>query len=207
MEKIQELNEGNAYIKNVYFGFENMLPTKLKNNLNNVKNKNQKKKKSKNKSKSKGKKLINKPTKIDEQNDVIYEPSPEKEEKKEKNKKFDQKDYEKLNKNYLELERKILLLEKEKEELTSCLKKLYLEKTANSKIPTTFNNEENINDLMFLVNNELKNKDKIIHDLEGKVSKVDLKNIEKCTKEQLMEYKDLYTKNLKKINDAIKQYS
>ena len=82
-----------------------------------------------------------------------------------------------------------------------------MEKTANSKIPTTSNNEENINDLMFLVNNELKNKDKIIHDLEGKVSKVDLKNIKKCTKEQLMEYKDLYTKNLKKINDAIKQYS
>ncbi len=91
MEKIQELNEENAYIKNVYFGFENMLPTKLKNNLNNVKNKNQKKKKSKNKSKSKGKKLINKPTKIDEQNDVIYEPSPEKEEKKEKNKKKSKK--------------------------------------------------------------------------------------------------------------------
>ena len=90
MEKIQELNEGNAYIKNVYFGFENMLPTKLKNNLNNVKNKNQKKKKSKNKSKSKskGKKLINKPTKIVEQNDVIYEPSPE---KKEKNKKKSKK--------------------------------------------------------------------------------------------------------------------
>jgi hypothetical protein len=70
-----------------------MLPTKLKNNLNNVKNKNQKKKKSKNKSKSKGKgkTLINKPKKIVEQNDVIYEPSPEKEEKKEKNKKKSKK--------------------------------------------------------------------------------------------------------------------
>ena len=87
MEKIQELNEGNAYIKNVYFGFENMLPTKLKNNLNNVKNKNQKKKKSKNKSKSKGKKLINKPTKIVEQNDVIYEPPPKKKKKIKRNQK------------------------------------------------------------------------------------------------------------------------
>ena len=135
------------------------------------------------------------------------EKEKEKEEKEEKSKKFDQKDYEKLNKNYLELERKILLLEKEKEELTSCLKKIYLEKTSNPKIPITSNNEENINDLMFLANKELEKKDDIIHGLEEKVSKVDLKNIEKFTKKQLLEFKDLYTKNLTKINDAMKQYS
>ena len=135
------------------------------------------------------------------------EKEKEKEEKEEKSKKFDQKDYEKLNKNYLELERKILLLEKEKEELTSCLKKIYLEKTSNPKIPITSNNEENINDLMLLVNKELEKKDDIIHGLEEKVSKVDLKNIEKFTKKQLLEFKDLYTKNLTKINDAMKQYS
>ena len=91
--------------------------------------------------------------------------------------------------------------------MTSCLKKIYLEKTSNPKIPTTSNNEENINDLMFLVNKELEKKDDIIHGLEEEVSKVDLKNIEKLTKEQLLEFKDLYTKNLKKINDAMKQYS
>ena len=135
------------------------------------------------------------------------EKEKEKEEKEEKSKKFDQKDYEKLNKNYLELERKILLLEKEKEELTSCLKKIYVEKTSNPKIPITSNNEENINDLMFLANKELEKKDDIIHGLEEKVSKVDLKNIEKFTKKQLLEFKDLYTKNLTKINDAMKQYS
>ena len=60
---------------------------------------------------------------------------------------------------------------------------------------------------MFLVNKELKKKDDIIHGLEEKVSKVDLKNIEKFTKKQLLEFKDLYTKNLTKINDAMKQYS
>ena len=111
-----------------------------------------------------------------------------------------------MNKNYFELERKILLLEKEKEELASCLKKLYLEKKANANIPITSNNEENINDLMFLVNKELENKDNIIHDLEGKVSKVDLRNIENFSKEELLEYKDFYTKNLKIINEAMKKY-
>jgi hypothetical protein len=60
---------------------------------------------------------------------------------------------------------------------------------------------------MLLVNKELEKKDDIIHGLEEKVSKVDLKNIEKFTKKQLLEFKDLYTKNLTKINDAMKQYS
>ena len=87
MEKIQELNEGNAYIKHVYFGFENMLPTKSKNNLNNVENKKQKKKRSK----IKEKKKINKPTKIVEQNDINNKPSQKKEEKKEQNKKKSKK--------------------------------------------------------------------------------------------------------------------
>ena len=36
---------------------------------------------------------------------------------------------------------------------------------------------------------------------------VGTENFEECTKEQLMEYKDLYTKNLTMINQAIKQYS
>ena len=71
MEKIQELNDGNAYIKNVYFGFENMIPTKSKNNKNNVENKSKKKKKSK----SKEKKQTKKNTKIVERNDINLKPS------------------------------------------------------------------------------------------------------------------------------------
>ena len=142
----------------------------------------------------------------DEENFLDDGDNSEKEEKKEKPKIINQKDYETLNKNYFELERKILLLEKEKEELASCLKKLYLEKKANANIPITSNNEENINDLMFLVNKELENKDNIIHELEGKVSKVDLRNIENFSKDELLEYKEFYTKNLKIINEAMKQY-
>ena len=59
---------------------------------------------------------------------------------------------------------------------------------------------------MFLVNKELENKDNIIHELEGKVSKVDLRNIENFSKDELLEYKEFYTKNLKIINEAMKQY-
>ena len=58
MEKMKDFNEGNAYIKNVYFGFQNILPTKAKNQEKEVINtkpkkvKNNKKKKSRSKSKS-----------------------------------------------------------------------------------------------------------------------------------------------------------
>ena len=57
MENIQELNVGNVSIKNIYFGFENMLPTKSKNtNKEIIKSKPEKnKKKSKKKKKSKSK--------------------------------------------------------------------------------------------------------------------------------------------------------
>ena len=73
-------------------------------------------------------------------------------------------------------------------------------------MPITSNNEENINDLISLANKELENKDNIIHELEGKISKMDLSNIKNFSKEKLQEYKEFYTKNLKIINDAIKQY-
>ena len=36
MEKIQELNDPNTFVRNVYFGFENLLPTKSKNKENKV---------------------------------------------------------------------------------------------------------------------------------------------------------------------------
>ena len=35
---------------------------------------------------------------------------------------------------------------------------------------------------------------------------VDLRDINNFSKEKLQEYKDFYTKNLKIINDAMKQY-
>ena len=115
-------------------------------------------------------------------------------------------DYDKLNKNYLELERKISILEKEKEEMNQCLRNLYLKNKTNMQIPLNANKEENINDLMFLANKELENKNNIIHNLEGKVAILDLKNVKKFSSDKLKEYKDFYTKNLKIINDALKQY-
>ena len=46
----------------------------------------------------------------------------------------------------------------------------------------------------------------MIHELEKKSSYVDLKDINNFSKEKLQEYKDFYAKNLKIINDAMKQY-
>jgi len=134
------------------------------------------------------------------------EKNEDKKEKNISNPKINDKDFNDLNKKNIELERKITSLEKEKEELAACLKKLYLQNKSNSKIPVSSNNEENINDLMFLANKELENKDNIIHDLEDKVSKYDLANIKNFSKEKLKEYKDFYSKNLNIINEAMKQY-
>ena len=134
------------------------------------------------------------------------EKNEDKKEKNNSNPKIIEKDFNDLNKKNMELERKITSLEKEKEELATCLKKLYFQNKSNSKIPISSNNEENINDLMFLANKELKNKDNIIHELEDKVSKYDLSNIKNFSKEKLKEYKDFYSKNLNIINEAMKQY-
>ena len=73
-------------------------------------------------------------------------------------------------------------------------------------MPLSSNNDENINDLLSLANQELENKDNLIHELESKLSKMDLTNIKNFSKEKLQEYKEFYTKNLKVINDAMKQY-
>ena len=90
--------------------------------------------------------------------------------------------------------------------MATCLKQLYLEKKTNSKIPLSSNNEENINDLLSLANKELENKNKTIQELKEKITMVDLRNIEGFDKEKLKKYKDFYSKNLKIINDAMKQY-
>ena len=118
---------------------------------------------------------------------------------------YNEKDYQQLNKNYLELEKKKENLEKEKEELTSCLTKLYLENKNNSNNQPISNTEENINDLIYLANKELENKNNIINDLEEKIGMLDLANIKNFSNEKLKKYKDFYTKNLKIIENALKK--
>ena len=90
--------------------------------------------------------------------------------------------------------------------MSNLLRNLFLQNKTNKQIPLSANKEENINDLMALANKELENKNNIIHNLEGKVSKLDLRNVKQFSNQQLKEYKDFYTKQLKVINDALKQY-
>ena len=127
--------------------------------------------------------------------------SEEKEEEKEAT--VSMEDYERLNKNYLDLEKRLSILEKEKSQLTSCLTKLYLEnKSKTENVPNS--DEENINDLMYLANKELANKNEIINDLENKLTMLDLTNIKNFSVEKLKKFKEFYDKNLQIINDAMK---
>ena len=59
---------------------------------------------------------------------------------------------------------------------------------------------------MNLANKELESKNKIINELEGKVSKLNLNNVNEFSADKLKEYKDFYSKKLKTINDALKKY-
>ena len=127
------------------------------------------------------------------------------EKEEEANIEITKKEYDQLNNNYLQLEKKLKNLEKEKMELTSCLTKLYLENKENSKIPPSSNNEENINDLMYLANKELEEKNRIINELEEKKAMLDLKNIQNLSNEKLKIYKEFYVKNLEIIEDALKK--
>ena len=112
-------------------------------------------------------------------------------------------EYERLNKNYLDLEKRLSILEQEKTQLTTCLTKLYLEnKSKAESVPNQ--NEENINDLMYLANKELANKNEIISDLENKLTMLDLTNIKNFSVEKLKKFKEFYDKNLQIINDAMK---
>ena len=126
---------------------------------------------------------------------------------KEKEQKYVSKEeYDNLSKKYIELDRRLTSLEKEKEEMSTLLRTLFLQNKTTKQIPSSANKEENINDLMTLANKELEMKNNIIHNLEGKVSKLDLRNVKEFSNQQLKEYKDYYTKQLKVINDALKQY-
>ena len=129
-----------------------------------------------------------------------------KEKEKEEPKNITKEEYDNLNRKYIELERRISILEKEREEMSSLIRSLYLKNKSNNNIPLSANKEENINDLMNLANEEIKNKNDIIHNLEGKVQKLDLNNVNEFSKDKLKEFKEFYMKNLKIINDALKQY-
>ena len=136
----------------------------------------------------------------------IDENSSEKDDENEMvNVEITKKDYDDLNHNYLELQKKLEILEKEKKELTSCLTKLYLENKENTKIYPSSNNEENINDLMYLANKELEEKNHIINELEDKKAMLDLTNIQNFSNEKLKKYKEFYQKNLEIIDDALKK--
>ena len=130
----------------------------------------------------------------------------DKKEKEKVTKYVSKEEYDNLSKKYIELDRRISCLEKEKEEMSTLLRNLFLQNKTNKQIPISANKEENINDLMTLANKELENKNNIIHNLEGKVSKLDLRNVKEFSNQQLKEYKDFYTKQLKVINEALKQY-
>ena len=108
-----------------------------------------------------------------------------------------------MSKKYSDLEERITTLEKEKSQLTSCLAKLYLDNKSKNEYEVN-PNEENINDLMYLANKELSDKNKIINDLENKLTMLDLTNINHFSVEKLKKYKDFYTKNLQIVNNAMK---
>ena len=127
--------------------------------------------------------------------------SEEKEEEKEATVSIEE--YERLNKNYLDLEKRLSILEQEKTQLTTCLTKLYLENKSKAESAPN-QNEENINDLMYLANKELANKNEIISDLENKLTMLDLTNIKNFSVEKLKKFKEFYDKNLQIINDAMK---
>ena len=127
--------------------------------------------------------------------------SEEKEEEKEAT--VSMEEYERLNKNYLDLEKRLSILEQEKIQLTTCLTKLYLENKSKAESAPN-QNEENINDLMYLANKELANKNEIISDLENKLTMLDLTNIKNFSVEKLKKFKEFYDKNLQIINDAMK---
>ena len=126
------------------------------------------------------------------------------ENQKEEYKSLNNSEYNELYKKYLDLERKCYNLEKEKNEISMHIKKMYMGTKTNLKnIP---NKEENINSIINLVNKELKDKDIIINELKKNSVMADLSNIKSFSEEKLNEYKKFYTNNLIIINDALNGY-
>ena len=107
-----------------------------------------------------------------------------------------------MYKKYLEKERMVNNLEKEKTELNKSIQKIYLDNNKKN-IP---NEEQNIKSLLDLTNNELEKKDKIISKLKNEAKMADLSDINNFQKDKLKEYKNFYSKNLKIINDTLKSF-
>ena len=131
-----------------------------------------------------------------------YKNESEKEKEKENNlKKISE--YNELYKNYIDIERKCINLEREKNELNKYIKKIYMNKKINTgNIPS---DEEKINSLLNIANEEIEKKDKLIIDLKNKTIMADLSDIQNFSQEKLNEYKTFYLNNLKLINDAIEE--
>ena len=111
-------------------------------------------------------------------------------------------EYNELLKKYIEIERRVNELEKEKTELNKCIKKIYLDQYKNKQnIPNT---GQNIDSLLALTNNELEKKDNLIAKLKKETKMADLSDIKNFEKDKLKEYKNFYNKNLKTINDTLK---
>ena len=138
----------------------------------------------------------------EDNNNINNNISEDNKEEEDKEIKINLEDYENLSKKYSDLENRIKTLEKEKSQLTSCLAKLYLDNKSKNEYEVN-PNEENINDLMYLANKELSDKNKIINDLENKLTMLDLTNINHFSVEKLKKYKDFYTKNLQIVNNAM----
>ena len=138
MEKIQELNDPNTFVRNVYFGFENLLPTKSKNKENKVinskPNKLTNKSKKKKKIKSKNKEKFKSENNNNEDNMVIkpYKNEEPQEEKNTENKKKKNSKQKKKKENIKE-EKQIEDLDNNENEEKNVKKKKPKSKSKNKK--------------------------------------------------------------------------
>ena len=117
----------------------------------------------------------------------------------------DDSDYMNLYNKYNELQRKFENISKEKEELENYIKHSYLANKRNNQ--NILSTEENINDLLYLANKELEEKNKIIEDLNNKIAMNDLTNIQNFSLSKLKNLREKFSENLKKINEAFDTYN
>ena len=106
---------------------------------------------------------------------------------------------------YNELQRNYENISKEKEELENYIKRFYLVNKRNTQ--NILSNDDNINDLLYLANKELEEKNKIIENLNNQIAINDLTNIQNFSLNKLKTLKEKYSENLKKINEVFKTYN
>ena len=117
----------------------------------------------------------------------------------------DDSDYMNLYNKYNELQRNYENISKEKEELENYIKRFYLVNKRNTQ--NILSNDDNINDLLYLANKELEEKNKIIENLNNQIAINDLTNIQNFSLNKLKTLKEKYSENLKKINEVFKTYN